>query len=37
MNALAGSLKAKLEKSNANGAEVKFRFKPAPIEAVTEA
>lgn len=37
INALAGSLKAKLEKSNANGAEVKFRFKPAAITALTKA
>lgn len=34
MNALAGSLKAKLEKSNANGAEVKFRFKPTAVDGV---
>jgi two-component sensor histidine kinase len=37
MNALAGSLKAKLEKSNANGAEVKFRFKPTALNGVISA
>lgn len=37
MNALAGSLKAKLEKSNANGAKVKFQFKPAVGDGVMSA
>jgi hypothetical protein len=37
MNALAGSLKAKLEKTNANGAKVKFQFKPAVRDGVMRA